>query len=475
MAFSYSFHLSAKSHSVNTTGKIGQVSRHNLREYESADYDRDQIEILRGSNTSILDSVKEIYHKEFDEALERYNDGRRADRQIDDYLKHVSDSRGDVAAELIIQIGDMDFWEGKTMDEKKQMSDIFKGQLEELEKLAPNFKIASAVVHYDEKSPHMHVVGVPVADDYEKGLEKRVAKTRVFTKESLSNMQDGMRMNAELGMKGKELFAGMELKEKELGRNKDIPKNHLEAFYEAEKQAKEELEQAKEELEDVRQDQFESSMKNMKLTEKNNALAESYSQALERYNALAEYMPELQRESSALQAQLSQGKQALDGIRQELDDLTQERDRYELEIAPLRASMESLKEKVAKLKERAEKPFESFLKSIGAEESKSLIHKDMYLMPKKKLEKLYDAWQAYRTITPEDLEVLTERDKIIADAQQKAEDIIAEAEADKINYPAIQEINQALTLQNEHLKQELARYKPEPTLEHDSPRLTLGM
>lgn len=65
MGFSYSFYLSSKGHSVSTSGKVGQCSKHNLREYKSADYDKSQIEILVGSETSILDDVKRIYHQEF--------------------------------------------------------------------------------------------------------------------------------------------------------------------------------------------------------------------------------------------------------------------------------------------------------------------------------------------------------------------------------------------------------------------------
>ena len=237
MAFSYSLHLSAKSHAVGTVGKLGQVSRHNLREYESKEYDRDNIEILRGSSESISNDVKQIYHDEFDAALEKYNEGKRADRRINDYLKHVSDSRSDVACELIIQIGDQDFWQNKTLTERKQMTGIFEDQLRALSELVPELKIASAVIHYDEKSPHMHVVGVPVADGYKKGLEKQVAKTRVFTADRLSELQDRMRDAAEKAMEKpqyRDLFEGMELKAKEQGRNKDIPKESLQEFYKLE-------------------------------------------------------------------------------------------------------------------------------------------------------------------------------------------------------------------------------------------------
>lgn len=126
--------------------------KHNLREYKSASYDVNSIEILAGSHESVLDDFERIYHEEFDEALQKYNEGKRSDRQIHNYLEHVSESRADVGAEIIIQVGDQDFWDDKTMEQKKKMSYIFKDQLRSLEKLCPEFKIASAVVHYDEKA-----------------------------------------------------------------------------------------------------------------------------------------------------------------------------------------------------------------------------------------------------------------------------------------------------------------------------------
>lgn len=225
MAFSYSFHLSSKGHAVGTIGKVGQVSKHNLRAYKSDEYERDMISVLSGSETSIMDSIKEIYENEFSGALKEYNSKRRDDRQIRDYLEHVSQSRNDVAAEIIIQIGDKDFWQDKTPEQFKSMEKVFKEQLGDLEKLLPEFKIASAVVHYDESSPHMHVVGVPVAAGGTRGMKKQCVKTKVFTKESLSMLQEEMRIKAVQQMDSMpELFEGRTLKEKEEGRNRDLPK-----------------------------------------------------------------------------------------------------------------------------------------------------------------------------------------------------------------------------------------------------------
>ena len=43
------------------------------------------------------------------------------------------------------------------------MTNVFKEQVKKLEILVPDFKIASAIIHYDESCPpHMHIIGVPV-------------------------------------------------------------------------------------------------------------------------------------------------------------------------------------------------------------------------------------------------------------------------------------------------------------------------
>lgn len=237
MAFSYSFHISSKGHAVGTIGKVGQVSKHNLRAYKSDEYDRNKISILVGSETSILDSVKQIYDDEFSGALEEYNSKKRPDRQIRDYLEHVSQSRNDVAVEVIIQIGDKEFWQDKTPDQSKRMEGVFKAQLKDLEKLLPEFKVASAVIHYDESSPHMHVVGVPVAEGGARGMKKQCVKTKVFTTDSLAMLQEEMRIRAAQHMDSvPNLFASAELKEKEEGRNRDYPKYMMDKIDAAEKE-----------------------------------------------------------------------------------------------------------------------------------------------------------------------------------------------------------------------------------------------
>ena len=74
---------------------------------------------------------------------------------------------------MIIQLGDAEFWKDKPLHMKQQMVPIFEHQLDQLKKLVPDFKMVSAVVHLDEKSPHAHIVGVPVGTGYKRGMERQ--------------------------------------------------------------------------------------------------------------------------------------------------------------------------------------------------------------------------------------------------------------------------------------------------------------
>ena len=120
-----------------------------------------------------------------------------------------------MAVEIIIQIGGREFW--RQFDDMKLSYQII---LDELRKRLPQFVVANAVVHLDEDSPHMHIVGVPVAGGYKKGLSKQVSKRKVFTKDVLSRvLQDELR---EVANKEVEDWFGEQIKEKSKGRNHDL-------------------------------------------------------------------------------------------------------------------------------------------------------------------------------------------------------------------------------------------------------------
>lgn len=259
MALSYSFHVSNQGHAVSTCSKLNGISKHNERKYESKDYDKSKIDIIFSqTGRGLYKDVQAVYHDQFDEAVQKYNDlQKREDRKIKDYLHHVSDSKNnDVAVEIIIQLGDAEYWKDKDMDFKRSMRMYFEDQLERLQREMPDFKIANAVIHYDEKSPHMHVVGVPVANGYKRGLEVRCSKTQIFTKKTLSRLQDVMRINPKLPTKMLIMNRkdSVETKPKKKGRNFDFTKSELDEYTKERLEREKHLEELDRAISQKRQD-----------------------------------------------------------------------------------------------------------------------------------------------------------------------------------------------------------------------------
>ena len=202
------------------------MAKHNLRKYRSKEYDRENIVLLFGS-TNLLRDVKKVYQGTFSEALEQYNQKQtRADRRIDDYFEHLSGKNQDMAVEIIFQCGDKDFWEDVFMETDKEKEDkenickVYNTLLEQLQQEMPDFKVANAVVHFDEASPHMHVVGVPIGRGFKRGLETKVSKRSVFTPKTLENiLQNSLRQTASVEML---IHFGVLVKDKQKGKNHDL-------------------------------------------------------------------------------------------------------------------------------------------------------------------------------------------------------------------------------------------------------------
>ena len=217
---SYSFHLGSENNGIQSASGLAKVGKHNLRAYEK---NNEEIIVVEGSNDLYRD-VKELYEEEFEEARLEYNvKQQRDDRKIDNYFNYISnDKLRDLACEVITELGDKEFWQDKDENYKRQMTLVYNEQIKDLKKVVPEFKIATAVVHLDETSPHMHIVGVPISYDNKRGMKKQVAKSKVFTRESLTRIQDEMRKYC-IKSFNRIYRDNLELKEKQVGRNLSIP------------------------------------------------------------------------------------------------------------------------------------------------------------------------------------------------------------------------------------------------------------
>ena len=225
---------SLANNAIQNAKDLSDVNKHNLRDYDNQ---RELIRTIYGTN-DIVNDVKQLYLDEFEQARLEYNNKQtREDRKINDYFKKVCESQNDIACEIIIELGDMDFWNDKDEIYKFKMVDVYNEQIKDLIKIVPDFKIANATIHFDEVSPHMHIVGVPVSYDCKRGMKKQVVKSKLFTKTTLTQIQDKMR-NACIKSFNKFYDMDFKLKEKQKGRNQDINVNDMGNYREIKKQIK---------------------------------------------------------------------------------------------------------------------------------------------------------------------------------------------------------------------------------------------
>ena len=232
---------SLSNNAIQNAKDLSDVNRHNLRDYDNQ---RELIRTIYGTD-DIVNDVKQVYLDEFEEIRLEYNSKQtREDRKIEDYFKKVCNSQNDIACEIIIELGDMDFWNDKDQEYRLKMIDVYNEQIKDLVIIVPTFKIANATIHFDETSPHMHVVGVPVIENCKRGMKKQVGKSQVFTKNTLTEIQDKMR-NACIKSYNKFYEVDIRLKKKQKGRNQDINVKDLGDYRKFKKQ----LEQKEQKLE----------------------------------------------------------------------------------------------------------------------------------------------------------------------------------------------------------------------------------
>lgn len=153
---------------------VGKGSvNHNSRKFKAENVDAERSHL----NVDYCnESIRKVYHKLFDEALQRYNDKQtRADRRIADYYEKIRNSKQEKTFhELILQIGDKDNMNADSENGQlaKQILDkYYRG----FQARNPNLYVFSAHLHMDEATPHLHIDFVPFTTGSKRGLDTRVS------------------------------------------------------------------------------------------------------------------------------------------------------------------------------------------------------------------------------------------------------------------------------------------------------------
>lgn len=156
MAFSNSFHSSAKAHSIKNARALAKVQSHNSRDYFSVERSKSKSYDIIGTAGTLAADVQNYINITFNNEIAAYNKKqRRKDRQIDkDAFQYFCDNKAtDIANEVIFQIADKEFWdqfrEDKVIKRKGKeyvlhsypknvtevMNEIYKVQAEAYEKI----------------------------------------------------------------------------------------------------------------------------------------------------------------------------------------------------------------------------------------------------------------------------------------------------------------------------------------------------
>lgn len=214
-------HIGVGKYAVKSLGYLVKMEKHNRRLFEEIkEKYRGNIKELINSDSSYLDSYRKVIKEHILPAIIDYNEGKRKDRQIkgvEGYIKKLeNDKSKNMATEIIVQVADREFWKEREKDRHK-MEFVYREYLEFLNKEFPNLKVISCTFHNDEDSPHLHIVGVPVAE-FDNGLRMRVSQRNVFDKAEMERWQDLGRDFLQKSMR-KWVDKDFSFDEKEKGRN----------------------------------------------------------------------------------------------------------------------------------------------------------------------------------------------------------------------------------------------------------------
>lgn len=176
------------------SGMIGAGSlAHNRRAFVAENVDRERVHL----NIKYCDeNLKTVYHELFDQAVERYNEGKRNDRKITDYYEKIRQGKQEkLFHEVIFQIGN-----SKDMGVGTEAGELAVKVLDEymrdFQKRNPALRVFNCYLHLDEATPHLHIDFVP----YVSGWKGKGMDTRVSLKQAMKSLgfEGGSKRDTEL-------------------------------------------------------------------------------------------------------------------------------------------------------------------------------------------------------------------------------------------------------------------------------------
>ena len=232
------------------SGMIGAGSlAHNRRDFIAGNVDLDRVHLNICYQN---ENLKQVYKELFDESVERYNVGKRKDRQITNYYEKIRQGKQEkLFHEVIFQIGNCEDMAAGTPDGELAVK-VLDEYIQDFQKRNPTLRVFSCCLHQDEATPHLHIDFVP----YVTGWKGKGMDTRVSLKQALKSLgfQGGNKHDTELNQwinHEKEVLAEIAREHGIEWEQKGTHEEHLDVYNFKKKERKKEvqaLEQEKEYL-----------------------------------------------------------------------------------------------------------------------------------------------------------------------------------------------------------------------------------
>ena len=241
-----------RKHMIKRTisGMIGAGSlAHNRRDFvaENVNPDRVQLNICYKN-----ENLKEVYKELFDDAVERYNVGKRKDRQIANYYEKIRQGKQEkLFHEVIFQIGNREDMAVGTSEGNLAVK-VLDEYVKDFQKRNPTLRIFSCYLHQDEATPHLHIDFVPYVTNWKgKGMD-----TRVSLKQALKSLgfQGGNKHDTELNQwmnHEKEVLAEIAKQHGIEWEQKGTHEEHLDVYNFKKKERKKEVQELEQEKENL--------------------------------------------------------------------------------------------------------------------------------------------------------------------------------------------------------------------------------
>lgn len=197
---------------------------HNRRDFiaENVDPDRVHLNICYQN-----ENLKQVYRELFDESVERYNVGKRKDRQITNYYEKIRQGKQEkLFHEVIFQIRNCEDTAAGTPHGELAVK-VLDEYIQGFQKRNPTLRVFSCYLHQDEATPHLHIDFVPYTTGSKRGLD-----TRVSLKQALMALgfKGGTRQETELNQwvrVEKQQLATIMLEHESEWEQKDTHERHL--------------------------------------------------------------------------------------------------------------------------------------------------------------------------------------------------------------------------------------------------------